>query len=371
MGKKVCILTSVHLPFDTRIFHKQAKSLVTAGYDVTLIAQHDKDEVVDRIKIISLPKAKNRFWRMVGTWRVFKLAYGQRAEVYHFHDPELLPVGLFLKLLKRGKVIYDVHEDYPKEILTKYWLPSISRKPLSCLFNFIEKSASCRLDFIIAVTDGLRAEFKKGKRATVRNYPILEDIQPERRFELQNPSLIYAGSLTEIRGIGEIVQAMEHVDPSKNIKLILCGTFSPESYEQKVRRLKGFEKVEYVEWVKQEEVWLKLSHATIGIVCFHPTLNHINSMPNKLFEYMAAGLPVIASNFPLWKEIIEGDNCGLTVNPLDPSEIARAIEYLLEHPDEARRMGENGRKAVIEKYNWETESKLLLRVYDDLLKEGR
>ena len=96
MNKKVCILTSVHTPFDTRIFHKQAKSLLKAGYDVTLIAQHDKDELVGGIRMVALPKPKNRLWRMLGTWRVFKLALKQKAEIYHFHDPELLPWGWLL-----------------------------------------------------------------------------------------------------------------------------------------------------------------------------------------------------------------------------------------------------------------------------------
>ena len=157
MNNKVCILTSVHTPFDTRIFHKQAKSLLKAGYDVTLIAQHDKDEVVDEVKILALSKPRNRLWRMLGTWRIFKLAYRQKADVYHFHDPELLPMGLFLKLLKKGKVIYDVHEDYPKAILTKSWLPSMVRRPVSSVFTFLEKSVqagySCLEEFRFLLLD--------------------------------------------------------------------------------------------------------------------------------------------------------------------------------------------------------------------------
>ena len=113
MNKKVCILTSVHTPFDTRIFHKQAKSLLKAGYDVTLIAQHDRDELVGGIRIIALPKPKNRLRRMLGTWRVCKLAFKQKAEIYHLHDPELLQIGLLSKILGK-KVIYDVYEEYPK-----------------------------------------------------------------------------------------------------------------------------------------------------------------------------------------------------------------------------------------------------------------
>ena len=119
--------------------------------------------------------------------------------------------------------------------------------------------------------------------------------------------------------------------------------------------------------VLHEKVSELLAQARVGVATLHPDPNYLGSLPTKLFEYMAAGLPVVASNFPLWKEIVEGNKCGLTVNPLDPEEIAHAIEYLINHPDEARRMGENGRQAVLEKYNWETEGKKLLALYEKLL----
>lgn len=367
----ICILTSVHPPFDTRIFHKQAKSLIKAGYDVTLIAQHDKDELVDGIRIVALPNPRNRLWRMLGTWRVFKLGLKQKAEIYHFHDPELISVGLLLRLLTKAKVIYDVHEDYGKAILSKYYLPKYTRKVVAQLSNLIEKFAATFFDAIIVVTDDMLKKFSHHKRAvTVGNFPILYKFtKRESNPDTDNAfNIIYAGGLAEERGISEIVQAMECLTTSRNVKLILYGKFCPESYQQKVRRLRGFEGVEYLEWIEPEEVWLKMIQATAGIACYHPVPNAISSQPNKLFEYMAAGLPVIASNFPLWKEIVEGNNCGLTVNPLNPREIAKAVEYLLEHPEETRKMGENGRKAVVEKYNWETESRKLIAVYEDLLK---
>jgi glycosyltransferase involved in cell wall biosynthesis len=367
MGKKVCILTSVHPPFDTRIFHKQAKTLVKAGYDVTLIAQHDGDEVVDGIKIIALPKPKNRFQRMMGTWRVFRIALRQKADVYHFHDPELLPAGMLLKILTKGRVIYDVHEDYPAAILTKHWLTPPVRKPIAKIANYIEKWGASRLNYIVAATKDIAGKFERtGEVATIKNYPIVERFQPIPRCDTGQPTLIYAGGLSPIRGISEIVHAMTYLDSCRNARLVLYGKFETESYRGLVQGLQGFDWVEYRGLVKPEDAWQQLGFATIGIVCFLPAPNHINAMPNKLFEYMAAGIPVVASNFPLWKEIVEGNNCGLTVNPLCPSEIARAIEYLLDHPAEALHMGENGRRAVLEKYNWEAESKKLLEIYERL-----
>jgi glycosyltransferase involved in cell wall biosynthesis len=371
MSRKVCILTSVHGPFDIRIFHKEAKSLAKAGYYVTLIAQHDRDEVVDGVKIVALPRPKNRFCRMVGTWWVLRLAYRQKADIYHFHDPELLPVGLLLKLTTKGKVIYDVHEDYPTLILIKHWLPRILRRPVSLLFNLVEKSISTHLDYVITVVDPLSDKFKGDKVVTVCNYPILEGIQPKSEYDFKSPKLIYVGGLAKERGITEIVQSMEYLDFPRDIKLILCGTFDPASYEEEIRGLRGFERVEYLGWVDPENVPSKLAQAVVGIACLHPETEFVQMPTTKVFEYMAAGVPVIASNFPKWKEFIEATDCGITVDPLNPREIARAIEYLIDHPHEAEIMGRNGRKTVLENYNWETESKKLLTVYADLLGEAR
>jgi glycosyltransferase involved in cell wall biosynthesis len=371
MAKKVCILTSVHLAFDTRIFHKQAKTLTKAGYDVTLIARHDRDEVVDGIKIIALPKPRNRFWRMLGTWRVFRLALRQKADVYHFHDPELLPAGLLLKMMTKGRVIYDVHEDVPKDILTKRWLPSIARKPVAFLVDILEKKASSRLDYIVTATDNIRKNFKGlTKVVTINNYPILQEFRPTSISVPGQVIVIYTGLLCEERGISEIVRAMAYLKIFKNVKLRLYGVFDTANYQEKVTKLEGFERVEYFGWIKPEFLWQKISEAFIGIVCFHPDPNHVYAMPTKLFEYMAAGLPVIASDFALWKEIVEGNSCGLTVNPLNPEEIAGAITYLLDHPEEAKKMGDNGRRAVIEKYNWEKEGEKLLDLYQELTAKG-
>lgn len=126
--------------------------------------------------------------------------------------------------------------------------------------------------------------------------------------------------------------------------------------------------VECFAWMPHEENIKHLLDADCGLVCFQPAPNQINAMPRKMFEYMAASLPVIASNFSLWKEIIEGNKCGICVDPLNPKEIAKAIDYLIEHPQDARRMGENGRKAILEKYNWENESVKLLNLYDKLVR---
>ena len=163
-----------------------------------------------------------------------------------------------------------------------------------------------------------------------------------------------------------MIQSLEHVN--QPVKLSLYGNFSPNDYELKLVNLKGFRKVEYLGWVEHEKVAELLKDYDAGIVCLHPIPNYITALPIKLFEYMAAGLPVIASNFPLLREIVEGNNCGLCVNPLKPKQIAGALKYFIERPEESKKMGENGRKAVLEKYNWENENKKLSKLYHDILK---
>jgi glycosyltransferase involved in cell wall biosynthesis len=86
-----------------------------------------------------------------------------------------------------------------------------------------------------------------------------------------------------------------------------------------------------------------------------------------MFEYMSASLPLITSNFPFWKEIVEGNNCGICVNPLNPQEIADAIKYIINNPKEAEKMGKNGRDAVEKKYNWTIEEIKLFKVYESIV----
>jgi len=212
-SKKVCILTSVHPVFDTRIFHKQARTLVNAGYDVSLIAQHSKSEIVDGVKIIPLPKPKNRFKRIFFlTRKAYKLAAEQKADIYHFHDPELIPWMLKLKKKTGAKIIYDIHEDYPKQILSKEWIPLVLRFPIAHIYNFFEKLAIKLFDVVIRAGSDIRP--KNTKIITIKNYPFTEiaaeDISVFKN-NLKKFSYIYIGSISRDRCIKEILQSLEFI----------------------------------------------------------------------------------------------------------------------------------------------------------------
>jgi len=364
---KVCILTSVHPPFDTRIFHKEAKSLVKAGYDVTLIAQRNKEETVDGIRIVPLPKPKNRLDRMTRTvWVAYRKALKIDADIYHFHDPELIPIGLLLK--RHGKrVIYDVHEDVPRQNLSKSYIPAAFRKPISAMIEIMEAFSARRFDGVVTATPFINKRFLGlGARAVnVNNYPLISELCPtENQWKQKEKAVCYVGGIAGIRGAFEMVRAIGKI----GYRLFLGGEVE-SNIEKKLKEMPGWKNVETLGFLDRNAVKCILSRSMGGLVVLHPSINYRDGLPVKMFEYMSAGIPVIASNFPLWKEIVEGTECGICVDPLNPEEIAGAIRWIIEHPIEAQEMGENGRQAVLDKYNWEQESQKLLMLYEELFKQ--
>ena len=365
--RKICIISTVHPASDVRIFHKQAKTLVEAGYEVVLIGRKPLTPIDEpNIKFRELPAPKNRFDRMVRLSLIaFKWAWSEQADVYHFHDPELIPVGIVLKL-KGKKVIYDVHEDVPKQILIKYWIPSFLRRTASAGASLFERIGSRFFDGIVAATPTIARKFPCGKTAVVQNFPILNELViPDAMPYSERPNdIAYVGGITAFRGIREMIQAVEILPDTLKARLCLAGAFSPAELYDDISAMPGWERVEFLGWQTREQVAALLGRVRVGLILSHPAPSHYDALPTKLFEYMSAGIPVIASDFPLLREIVEQAECGLVSDPLDPCSIASAIEWLLNHPDEAEAMGKRGQQAVSELYNWEHEGKLLISFYE-------
>jgi len=367
---KVVHLTSAHDRFDTRIFVKECCSLSRAGYEVSLVVADGKgDEVCESVVIYDVGKQAGRMNRMIKTTKnVFDKAKKLDADLYHIHDPELLPIGLKLKDL--GKlVIYDAHEDVPMQILYKPYMNKIVRTLVSKVFALYEIWATKRFDAVIAATPFIRDKFLAINQQTVdvNNYPILDELVFEDIDWANKENIVcYVGSIDLFRGIAEIVQAMEYTETNSQLKI--GGVFKNTSFEERVRNCPGWKSVDSVGWLQREKIRELLHSSMAGLVTLHPIVNYLDSLPVKMFEYMAAGIPVIASDFPLWKKIIESHECGICVNPLDPRDIATAIDYLISHPEEAIKMGKNGIKAVKEYYNWGSEATKLLSLYQKVLR---
>jgi glycosyltransferase involved in cell wall biosynthesis len=369
--KIICHITSVHIPFDTRIFHKECKSLASRGYEVHLVARHDKDEIVDSINIHAVPSRKSKMKRMIITvWDVYRKAVRINAQIYHFHDPELIFAGLLLKL--RGKkVIADVHEDYPDFIMYKDVIPRMLKKPIGWITEKVESLSNGIFDAVITVTPKIYDRFKQINQQTVqiRNFPFIRELGVNtsgNNWGARSNSVTYIGSITHDRGIYTMIKALKLAQRSAPVRLVLCGKFPVKSVEENVKSLPDYNAVDYRGFLTREDIIKVLDEVKAGLVVIHPNSHFIFAYPTKLFEYMSAGIPVIASDFPLLREIVEETQCGLLVDPLDPKAIADAICYILEHPEEAVRMGENGKNAVKTTYNWENEKATLFTLYENL-----
>lgn len=362
---RIVHLTSVHQRYDTRIFIKECQSLVDSGYEVSLVVADGRGgELKDGVDIYDVGKASGRLKRILKTTNnIYQKALELDADIYHLHDPELIPIGLRL-LGKEKKVVFDAHEDLPKQILSKPYLKAWQAKSLSWLIKQLEEYALVRFSGVIAATPFIREKFEVINTNTVdiNNYPQLSEFAEIEYSERHiQKAVCYVGGLSKVRGIKEIVQAMDYVQSDMVLKI--AGGFSELEFEKDVKSQSGWQSVQELGFLDRQGVQDTLLNSLAGLVTLHPVINYQDALPVKMFEYMAAGLPVIASNIKLWQEIIENNVCGICVNPMNPREIAEAIDYIATHPEEAREMGINGKKAVLEKYNWGIEEKKLLSFY--------
>jgi glycosyltransferase involved in cell wall biosynthesis len=299
------------------------------------------------------------------TRRMFDQAVALDADIYQLHDPELIPTGLRLKRLGKT-VIFDSHEATRRQLLSKPYLGPVSRQVVSTAFSLFERYACSRFDGIITATPFIRDMFLNINPVTVdvNNFPLIGELDGALPWTAKRDQVSYVGGIGAIRGIRELVQAGALLHSPARVNLV--GQFSEPAVEAEVKAHPGWSRVNHLGFLDRAGVRDVLARSVAGLVTFLPLPNHLDSHPTKMFEYMSSSIPVIGSNFPLWREIIEGNRCGVCIDPLDPKAIAAAIDCLVTHPDIAKSMGENGRKAVLEKYNWDVQAAKLIDFYGAL-----
>ncbi len=332
-----------------------------------MVADGRGEEVRDGIKIVDVGRSTGRLDRMFNTSRrIMRKALEVGADIYHLHDPELLPVGL--KLKHRGKkVVFDAHEDVPKQILSKHYLHPWVRGILSWGFAHFEHYACKRFDGVVTATPFIRDKFLpiNSRSVDINNFPMIGELESPMPWGEKADEVCYVGSIAQIRGIRELVRAMESTRTP--VRLNLVGAFAEAQVETEVRKYPGWGKVNAHGVRGRPGVREVLGRSVAGMVLLHPAPNYLDALPIKMFEYMSAGIPVISSDFDLWRTIVQESQCGLCVDPMNPTAIASAIDHLVSHRDEAEKMGENGRQAVLSRYNWGREEAKLIEFYDQLL----
>ena len=368
---RIAHLTTVHPRVDARIRIKEVASLTKSLAEPVLLfvqdGRGDNIEAGGMVRIIDIgPPPAGRLARMtLGVWRMWRAVRPLRPRLVHFHDPELIPLGLLLECFGH-QVVYDVHEDLPRQALTKYWLPAFVRQPVSWIASIMEWLAARIFNAIVPATPKIAERFPLSKTTTVQNFPILDELVKTEviPYRERPAQFAYIGGLTRERGACEMVNALTHL---ANVQLHLAGVFQPSALQTEIEALPGWRKVVFAGWANRIKVAEILGKTRAGLVLLHPTRSYLDAYPTKMFEYMSVGLPVIVSDFPLWRQIVEDAGCGLTVDPLDPQAIADAMQWILDHPAEAEAMGRRGRAAVEKRYNWETEAEKLVAIYNKLL----
>ncbi|HJH25273.1 MAG TPA: glycosyltransferase WbuB [Methanophagales archaeon] len=364
---KICILTTVDSPFDSRVFYKEAKSLAKV-HGVIVIAPSDEpiDEEIEGIRVITVRKPAYKILHVITLWRILKECLKQECDVCHCHAPGGLFLGALLKISKRMKVVYDAREHYPSLIAENSLFPDFIRSLVRFFADIEERMLIRFADVVITVDEILASKYRKHHNNVdiISNYPRLELFKPD-DLNSENGGIIYVGGISKDRGFYQMINTANKA----NVKLICVGNFTDELNENEITNFlerNPSKNVVFTGYLAHSKVVEYINMSKLGLNLLQPIPRYKKAVPIKLFEYMACGKPVVVSNFPEIKKIVEEEHCGILVDPTNVNEITDAILYLLEHPEEAKKMGENGRRAVEERYNWARMEEKLLTLYEGL-----
>lgn len=371
---KICFLSSMHPPFDKRVFEKEAISLAEAGFQVVHLAPGNELDVVQKgVRVITYSHKSGIIGRLLQLRNLYRLAASIDADCYHCNEVDSWFIGVLLKLTKRKKVVFDVHEHYPStfaESRFPSWMRSIIELTVQLTFKILIPFT----DHIVLAKQSIAKDFDSGKHKliVVRNFTPLKysHVNIPTSSDDQMITVVHLGLFNKNRGWPQLLDAMVQTN-CRNLSVHIIGTFNDGTeaeFQAKVDELKLNKRIFTTSWLPFEEAYQELLNANVGLILFQPGIqNHVYAFPHKMFDYMMAGLPIIVPFFAeeIAPIVIETD-CGILVDSSDPVDIAQALDYLANNPDERRRFGKNGRHAVLEKYNWDIEVEKLISMYSKL-----
>lgn len=364
---RVVHVTTVHNPRDTRILYRECSSLARAGFDTRLIACADNAFECNGVQVLALPKSSTRLERMTRTaFRAFVTAWRQNADVYHFHDPELIPWMAVLRLKTRN-IIFDVHENVRANVEDRPWIPKALRPLFRAGINMLIPVIGNLFNLIFA-EDSYPKEYGVTSRySIVRNFPDQSVFCGENgEAKKSRFTVAYIGSISEHRGAVDLCDAVAILQRNNvDVGLLIIGR-DDLGGDQSIEDLiagRSLTNVEHYSYTPQPEAMKMLMQCHVGLAVLHPVRNYVDSYPTKVFEYMGCGLAVIASNFPLYKNVVEVNGCGITIEPGNAAVLAKAILELMRDGEAVKRMGLRGREAVDMRYNWTNEERTLLGIY--------
>lgn len=374
---RVCVFTTAHDATSDRVVHREAVSLAEAGHDVTYYTPFGGDCAVDVVRCGDIPAGDmpSMADRLRAAARLAVTLPRTDYDVYHFHDAEALPVGVLVGALTDARVVYDVHENVADTLRHKPIFPRPLRPFLARAASVTERFLSRFVDEIVAAAPDIAERFPDRDVTVVTNYPRrrwAEETDPATDggggHDDGPVTFVYRGLLTERRGVLTLLDAIDAVPDEYDVSLALGGRYGSDADREAIEaRLADSDRAEFVEWFPS--LGGMIDHfraADVGTICFHPEPNKTNAVhrSNKLFQYMAAALPVLVSDVGNWATLVEEEEaCGVAVDSEDADAVAAAMVELVEDPARRAELGANGHRAALERYNWETQRERLLALY--------
>ncbi len=366
--KKICHITTVHTRYDVRIFHKECKSLAKKYNVYLIVADGLKDETVENVKItdIGLRQASRLKRAKIDSKKALKKALELDCDLYHFHDPELIPIGV--KLKKLGKqVIFDIHENTDLQILEKEWIPFVFRRILSKTYSLYEKYHINKFDMLIIPQNAMLEKFSKiNKTAVIGNFPNRKiNNNTDLKDSYNKFKLLYAGSINEARGLFNMLNLIKELKSiNKEYSLTIAGSIE-DSMLEKVKQYPEWEFVNYLGFISKEKIEAEYKKHTIGLIMFNNVGQYFMAYSLKLFEYMQNGMTIIMPNFGDWIAFNNTYKAGYNIDVHDSKATAKLIDSFTD--DIFVNFKIINKTTVNTDFSWESQEKKLFKIYTDIL----